>query len=139
MGYGSKHVRFSTERPVFRGRNQHYLRSGRPKVRYEDADDAKGVVLEMRADGKDVQDYLCRECSGYHVGNRRHIDLVPDRDIALYVELGNRAYAHMRVQNRQRRKRLRSVISLLKRAEDKRLWGAPTSQTKREARRNHVP
>lgn len=138
MGYGSKHVRFSAERPVFRGRNQHFLRSGKPKVRYDDLLGALDVVCEMRSDGKDVQGYLCKECQGYHVGNRRFIDMVPDRDIALFTELGDRVYAHMRVQNRHRKKRLRSVIALLKRAEDKRLYGSPTSDTNRYARSNHV-
>lgn len=124
MGYGGKHVRFSADRPVFRGRkNHHYLRSGRPKVRYEQMEDAQAVVLEMRAEGKDVQAYVCKECDGHHVGNRRHIDLVPDRDIATFVELGDRVYAHMRIQNRQRRNRLRNITSLIRRAEDKRLWG----------------
>lgn len=135
MGYGGRHVRFSADRPVFRGRNQHFLRSGRPKIRYEEIRDATAVVMEMRAEGKDVQAYLCAECLGHHVGNRRHVDIVPDRDIALYTELGDRAYANMRIQNRQRRKRLRVVTSLLARAEDKRLWGSnnvtPESHTKR--------
>lgn len=137
MGYGGRHVRFSAERPVFRGRNQHFLRSGRPKIRYENLEEAAVVVSEMRADGKDVQAYQCRECDGHHVGNRRHIDIVPDREIAMYSELGDRVYAHMRIQNRQRRKRLTTIIGLLKRAEDKRLWGTnnvnPRAHTKKRS------
>lgn len=122
MGYGSKHVRFSAERPVVKGRNQHFTRHGRPKIRYEHVDEAQAVVGLMRADAKDVQSYLCRECAGYHVGNRRFADIVPDRDIAMFTELGPRAYAHMRTQNGQRKRRLRIVTAMLKRAEEKRLW-----------------
>lgn len=134
MGYGGKHVRFSADRPVLRGRNQHYLRSGRPKIRYEALEDARLVVAEMRAEGKDVQAYLCGECQGHHVGNKRHIDLLPDRQVAMYGELGERAYAHMRVQNRQYKKRLAEIMKVIRRAEDKRLWGTqnvnPKSHTK---------
>lgn len=139
MGYGGKHVRFSADRPVFRGRlNHHYLRSGRPKVRYEHQDDAQRVVIEMRAEAKDVQAYQCRHCDGFHVGNRRHIDMVPDREIAMFTELGDRAYAHMRIQNRQRRNRLRVVFDLLHRAEEKRLWGSNnvTPESHRQRRYN---
>lgn len=124
MGYGAKHVRFSADRPVLRGRNQHFLRSGKPKIRYEHLDDALNIVGQMRAEGKNVQGYLCGECAGYHVGNRRHIDMLPDRDVAMYTELGDRAYAHLRVQNRQSRVRLRGILSVLQRAEEKRLWGS---------------
>jgi hypothetical protein len=125
MGYGGKHVRFPTDRPVFRGRkNHHYLRSGRPKVGYGSHQDARRVVAEMRAEGKDVQAYQCQHCKYFHVGNRRHIDAVPDRDIALFSELGDRVYAHMRMQNRQRRSRLRVIMGLIRRAEEKRLWGS---------------
>lgn len=124
MGYGSKHVRFSAERPLFRGRNQHLRSSGDPKVRYESLEEARDVATIMRADGKDVQPYRCGECLGYHNGNRRHMDKVPDRDIALFTELGDRAYAHMRAQNGRRGTRSRVIANLVRRAIDKQLWGS---------------
>jgi hypothetical protein len=122
LGYGSKHVRFPSERQVIRGRNQHVRSNGTPKVRHETAEDAQAVVDEMRAEGKAVQRYQCNVCAGYHVGNRRHMEKVPDRDIALFMELGDRAFAHMRIQNGGRGVRQRAITKLCIRAIEKVLY-----------------
>jgi hypothetical protein len=126
VGYGSKHVQFSAIRPLFRGRStQHLLRNGKEKIRYETVDDARVVVKQMRADAKNVQAYHCRECSGFHIGNRRHMDKVPDREIDLFIELGDRAFAHMRAQNGKRTAGERAVKHLIQRAIDKFLYPPP--------------
>ena len=80
-------------------RPEHLNHKGQPKFSYETRDEARRVVAEMVADGRDgpYDTYWCRYCELFHVGRHKQRQPVTQND---YFELGERAADCMKRENR---------------------------------------
>jgi hypothetical protein len=66
------HPRAAPRRDGSAGNREHWRADGMPKTRYPTQAEANRSSLQLRLEaGADLDPYLCRICSGWHLGNPR--------------------------------------------------------------------
>lgn len=74
---------------------RHLRSNGTPKVGYKE-EFVEQTAAELRAKGRDVEPYLCDECSMWHFGRSPRHKRFGEQDL---MELGPRIEASLRLEN----------------------------------------